>query len=181
MGPLLVILHSTFTVGGLVAVSFWSMIAVAASGILGRYFYQRIPRNLFGIALAPDEIAAVVRRQEEALMQGHALSRDELDALIRAGCSVGSWVPFIGEWRSRRGVRAALAAHRPGTGDADRQTLEERVQARAFLERRRRGLARIRSLFHYWHVVHKPFAVVMLVIMVIHAGVAVALGYTWIF
>ena len=34
-GPLFIILHSSFKVGGLVALSFWSMIAVAVSGIAG--------------------------------------------------------------------------------------------------------------------------------------------------
>jgi len=36
------------------------------------------------------------------------------------------------------------------------------------------------SLFHYWHVIHKPFAYTMIVIMFIHIAVAVSLGYTWI-
>src|SRR3972149_5148655 len=51
VGPALVILHSAFKVQGLVALSFWSMIAVAASGVLGRYLYLQIPRNLQGDAL----------------------------------------------------------------------------------------------------------------------------------
>jgi len=37
------------------------------------------------------------------------------------------------------------------------------------------------SLFHYWHVIHKPFAYTMIVIMFIHIAVAVSLGYTWKF
>jgi hypothetical protein len=37
------------------------------------------------------------------------------------------------------------------------------------------------ELLHHWHVFHKPFAYVMLFIMVLHVGVTVAFGYTWIF
>jgi len=37
------------------------------------------------------------------------------------------------------------------------------------------------TLFHYWHVIHKPFAYTMVVIMIIHIGVTITLGYTWIF
>ena len=44
-----------------------------------------------------------------------------------------------------------------------------------------RRLESIRSVFHWWHVVHKPFAVIMLIIMVVHVIVAVSLGYRWVF
>ncbi len=33
------------------------------------------------------------------------------------------------------------------------------------------------TLFHYWHVIHKPFAYIMIVIMIIHIGVTITLGY----
>jgi len=39
MGPVLIIFHTNFKVDGLVAISFWSMIVSASSGIVGRYFY----------------------------------------------------------------------------------------------------------------------------------------------
>jgi hypothetical protein len=37
----------------------------------------------------------------------------------------------------------------------------------------------LHELFHYWHVFHKPFAVVMYVFMVLHVAVAIATGYAW--
>ena len=36
-------------------------------------------------------------------------------------------------------------------------------------------------MFRYWHAFHLPLAIVMLLILVVHVGVAVAFGYTWIF
>jgi hypothetical protein len=39
----------------------------------------------------------------------------------------------------------------------------------------------IHQLFHYWHVIHKPFAIIMYIIMFVHILVAVYVGYTWIF
>ena len=50
-GPMLVLYHTTFKFGGLVAVSFWSMVAVAVSGFVGRYLYLQIPRNIEGTEL----------------------------------------------------------------------------------------------------------------------------------
>ena len=49
------------------------------------------------------------------------------------------------------------------------------------LQQRILVLNRVQRLFHYWHVFHKPFAILMYVIMFVHVGVAVWLGYTWIF
>ncbi|MEZ4951385.1 MAG: hypothetical protein R2784_18655 [Saprospiraceae bacterium] len=42
-------------------------------------------------------------------------------------------------------------------------------------------LQTMQNLFKYWHVAHLPFAVIMLIIMVIHVGVTLAFGYRWIF
>ncbi len=51
----------------------------------------------------------------------------------------------------------------------------------SLLERRIAQVDSMNEMFHYWHIFHKPFAVVMYVIMVLHVGVAVAFGYRWIF
>jgi hypothetical protein len=56
VGPLLVVLHTAFKVQGLVAVSFWSMVAVTLSGIFGRYLYLQIPRNIQGDELSIKEL-----------------------------------------------------------------------------------------------------------------------------
>ena len=42
-------------------------------------------------------------------------------------------------------------------------------------------LQRMQQLFKYWHVVHMPFALIMLVVVIIHIGITVAMGYRWIF
>ena len=39
----------------------------------------------------------------------------------------------------------------------------------------------IHQLFHYWHVFHKPFALIMYIVMVIHVTLTTIFGYTWIF
>ena len=42
-------------------------------------------------------------------------------------------------------------------------------------------LEQMQKLFKYWHVVHMPFAIIMLIIVLIHVGVTIALGYKGIF
>ena len=49
VGPLLILYHCNFRVDALNSkVAFYSMLAVAASGIVGKHFYTRIHRGLYG-------------------------------------------------------------------------------------------------------------------------------------
>jgi hypothetical protein len=38
----------------------------------------------------------------------------------------------------------------------------------------------MKRIFRYWHVIHLPFALIMLIIMAIHVGVVIYFGYLWI-
>jgi len=58
LGPFLVLLHTTFKFGGLVAIAFWSMTIVVTSGVLGRWVYVWIPKTANGRFLGRDEIRA---------------------------------------------------------------------------------------------------------------------------
>jgi len=48
------------------------------------------------------------------------------------------------------------------------------------LNRRIERLDTMRNLFRYWHVAHLPFAMVMLIIMLVHVAVTLVFGYRWI-
>jgi hypothetical protein len=51
----------------------------------------------------------------------------------------------------------------------------------AALNRKIHRLELMQRLFRYWHIAHLPFALIMLIIMVVHVTVALLLGYNWIF
>ena len=58
-GPVLILIHSGFRFGSLNAgVALWSMIIVAASGVVGRFIYTRINRGLHGERVALEELKA---------------------------------------------------------------------------------------------------------------------------
>jgi hypothetical protein len=59
--------------------------------------------------------------------------------------------------------------------------LSSTFHARHVLHRRILLLEQVRRFFHYWHVIHVPFSIVMFAILFIHVGVAVAFGYLWVF
>ncbi|PIV80439.1 hypothetical protein COW53_09715, partial [bacterium CG17_big_fil_post_rev_8_21_14_2_50_64_8] len=93
-GPVLITLHTSFKVQGLVAVSYWSMVAVALSGFFGRYLYQQIPRNVLGEALSEE---AIENRREELLVtlaDDHGLQGSGVDALEDLAMARLSRVPL---------------------------------------------------------------------------------------
>jgi hypothetical protein len=184
-GPLLITLHTAFKIDGLVAVSYWSMVAVALSGVLGRYLYQQIPRNMLGDALTAAQIEERAEAMIVDLAGSHGLEQRALDDLehLAVGRLAGHssayallMLPALNS-RSRRDLQAWAQTVVPPLGP------EARNLARGWvlLARRLHLFHTVRDLFHWWHVVHKPFAAVMILVMIVHVGVAVALGYTWRF
>lgn len=184
-GPLLVILHAGFKVQGLVALSFWSMIVVASSGVLGRYLYLQIPRTRAGEALALAELEEQDRELSQRLRSGFGLGDAELgriDALVampeRTGLVTGFFRMLVGQIR----LRAELARFARGCRGVPRalhNEFERVVRQKALARRRILLWDRMHELFHYWHVMHKPFALVMYLFMVVHVAVAVMTGYAW--
>ena len=184
-GPLLVVLHRTFKVHGLVALSFWSMVLVALSGVLGRYLYLQIPRTRAGEEIALAELERMDRGLSERLHQRFGLDMGELarlDAVVPAPSHTGLLRGVLRMLVEGLRLRSALRAFARGSRHVPAQALAEfeRIVRQKALVRRRIVLwDRLHELFHYWHVLHKPFAVVMYVFMVVHVAVAVMTGYGW--
>jgi hypothetical protein len=186
VGPLLVILHSTFKVQGLVALSFWSMIVVASSGVLGRYLYLQIPRTRAGEALALEDIERADRELSERLRTRFGLDEKQLADLDAATVTASGRVSLLGGMlrmvvddlslraRLREFTRRCPFVPRPLLGEFGRT-----LRSKAIARRRLLLWGRLHELFHYWHVFHKPFAAVMYLFMVVHVAVAVATGYGW--
>ncbi len=192
MGPLLIILHTSFKVQGLVAVSFWSMIAVASSGILGRYLYLQIPRNREGDELNLQQIMALdesfnrdlqdtLNLDEEKLFRLEEIVKSHLDKprstfSLLLGMLLRDLLRPLQVYKLKRTISKELRITEPYL-----HRVVQLAWRKMSLERRIVLLNQIQQLFHYWHVFHKPFALIMYLIMFVHVGVAIWLGYTWIF
>jgi len=192
MGPLLVLIHTSFKVQGLVAVSFWSMLAVALSGVLGRYLYLQIPRNVQGEQLSVNEIDDLKGELREELTIESKIDQNQLEK-IEKDLSL--------EQKENKGTLRMLLAIitddllRPFRMKKYRRRylrnmnlpreVEDKILAlvmnRSLLNRKITFLNQVQTLFHYWHVFHKPFAIIMYIIMLVHVGIAIWLGYTWLF
>ena len=188
LGPFFVLLHTTFKFGGLVSIAFWSMAAVVASGVFGRYVYVRIPKTLNGHFLDLDTISDQVRSLTAEIA---ARTGMEASALEPATASPGA--PPKGLWRALAYAFAEDVAQRRHTRRLRRVLREHAVPPelqrpildlaadRRKLRQQTLLLRPFQRLFRYWHVVHLPLAGVMFLILGIHVFVAILFGYTWIF
>lgn len=173
LGPILVLFHTSFKIGGLVAVSFWSMVAVVASGVAGRFIYIRIPRTIEGRVMSLGEIRNMKRDLNEALESTIGLDRESLAEIVEATEK---------HYRSRSGIRLTRKTLKKNrVSRSARSRVMKLVRREISLNRRIDRLQLMQNLFKYWHVAHLPFALVMLVIMMVHVGISIVFGYTWIF
>jgi hypothetical protein len=188
-GPLLVLLHTTFKFGGIVSISFWSMVAVALSGVLGRYIYVQIPRAGSGEELSDAELADLDESLQKRLREQYALS----DAVMLQLSAVGMpaqrqgwgtlWSVFVGDLAMPFKLRSArrILAEKNLIPRHEIPSALKLVERRAKLHRRMALLSSARELLHHWHIIHRPFALVMLLIMTVHVVITVLFGYHWIF
>lgn len=168
LGPILILFHTSFKFGGLVAISFWSMVAVFLSGIAGRFIYLQIPRTIEGRQLSLNEVKDLKSNLSKVLEENY-----QFDS------SVNENIENAVENNKLRKVKKLLKEAQTST--SDRKKVLKLAKNEITLNKRIARLTRMQKLFEYWHIVHLPFAMVMLVIMIIHIGVAITFGYTWIF
>jgi hypothetical protein len=189
LGPVLILFHTAFKFGGIVAVSFWCMAAVFLSGIIGRFIYLQIPRSIEGRELSLNEIRNT-RNDIAGIIRSSYNIDDESYNVIISSVSYKSGTysnnPFLRYLNRRKKDRLALSSVRNMLKKSNLPSEEcskimSLVRNDIKHNRRIEELDTMQNLFRYWHVIHLPFAMVMLIIMAIHVGVAILFGYHWIF
>lgn len=190
-GPLLILVHCAFRIGSLnAAVALFSMLTVAASGIVGRFIYAHIHRGLLGEKSSLREVQAAAGFQHDAVKTRfhfaptveQRLFAFEADALR----SEGGWrndlrrlfaLPYR-QWRTYHAcareldqIVVKLGIERSWRrGDLN----DRRHRARALLRAYLASVVRVAQfsvyerLFALWHVLHIPFVYVMLITAVVH-------------
>ena len=189
LGPVLVLYHTSFKFGGLVAISFWSMVAVVLSGVIGRFIYLQIPRTIQGRELSLNDLNGIESDLYTELKDRYNVDYEILSRMNEALISIqlqGSknflvriFKRFRFEHRVIKQIRKELKTQQL-SGKNYRKVVKI-FKSRIILKRRIDWLSSMQRFLRYWHVAHLPFALVMLVIMIIHVTVAVLFGYKWIF
>ena len=107
------------------------------------------------------------------LVKKYALDKDSLDIIVEL---------TLGSRKNRKGVRQIKQTLKANhLSRSQRSQVMRQVNNEISLNRRIDRLETMQNLFKHWHVAHLPFALIMLIIMVIHIAVAIVFGYTWIF
>ena len=191
VGPLLVLYHTAFKFGGIVAVSFWSMTAAVLSGVIGRFIYLQIPRTIQGNDLDINQLNEmsydISNRLSHEISVGEKITAkiDKVFDLNRyKHISWGNSAVFI--VKDFFGLKFTLSALRREMKKLNIPKIKIKeilylTKLKIILTRRIALLRTMQKLFKYWHVVHLPFAITMFVIMIIHVAVTIIFGYKWIF
>ena len=185
VGPVLVTFHTSFKFNGIVSAAYWSMMLVMLSGFVGRYLYIRIPKTLRGTELTKAELD----QRAETLLADLADTVGSGPWLDRVRALEASVVPvaegrlsftgllfgeFLVRWRIRSLARDLRGSR---LSPERRQALIHLMTERTLLLRRIAYLKKTKQAFSLWHVFHLPLVYLMLIIVVVHVGVALYLGY----
>lgn len=169
-GPVLVTLHTAGKIGGLVSVAFYAMWLIVLSGIVGRYIYSKLPRTIKGTEMTLKEM--------EAQLQGMVVPPG--NALL----SEGGLLRVIGRllredlelpWTACRVFRIIAADH--GLPPRRRLEMTRLVLRQQRLLTRLAVYDRTKQIFSYWHVFHRPFILVTVVLVFLHVVTALYFGY----
>lgn len=189
VGPLLILFHTAFKFGGIVSVSFWSMVAVVLSGVIGRFIYIQIPRTIQGRELSLSEIKDMKDSLSQSLKAKYNFDDETYSRLIAATEKKKEEVPggyinrMIAGIKHNKNVKKNVKAifQQTNLSGKERKGVMKLVNNEMTLNAKINRLQTMQTLFKYWHVAHLPFALIMLVIMVIHVAITLAFGYRWIF
>ncbi len=191
VGPVLVLYHTAFKFGGIVSVSFWSMVLVVLSGVVGRFIYLQIPRTIQGRELSVQELIEI--KDKLAIRVRSVLSEDtstltEFERISTAdrykSFKLSTAIGYLHRdfFDIKRVIR--LFKNRIkllGIDKNQRKELIKAAKSELTMARRIAFLRTSQKIFQLWHIFHLPFAITMFVIMIIHVAVTIVFGYKWIF
>jgi hypothetical protein len=190
-GPLLVLYHCNFQMHSFNStVALYSMLLVAGSGIIGRYFYARIHRGLYGQKTSLKELQGELA---EAVEKSHGIAAlmpglvSELERLANE-CQGDKITGTIGAKQSLKWTFQRYFIHYSLYRLAGRELREKAEQspiiAKDYKKLRRRSnrlvssyvglLGRVAQfsfyerLFSLWHVFHLPIFIVMVLAALVH-------------
>jgi hypothetical protein len=185
-GPLLVTFHTVFKVNGIVAIAFWSMVLVVVSGMVGKYIYQLIPRSLSGmelnrIELEAEEIGLTFELRKYIPAQ-HPFWKHlaDVDHIHHKPSLLEPLLLFIEPVKLKHRF-SHLLKEVEGMDRKKRKALLSLVVKRQMIIRKASLLQQTLKIIHYWHLLHKPFVIIMFLILMIHVYISARMGYLWIF
>ncbi len=191
IGPILILFHSNFTLGATNSnVALFCMLTVAASGLVGRYFYSHIHYGLYGrkmnleelqqnaerlralqgaIAFLPELVNRLEKQEAKLLASGPRLPVFGLAKPVMVALNA-----LLARWRLRRYISRALRVAARTSPIVAQQRRGLRRAANSYIHRRLVATRRVAEfeayerLFSLWHVLHMPIMFIMFMAAIVH-------------
>jgi hypothetical protein len=190
-GPALILLHSTFRVGSLnAAVALYSMLAVAGSGVIGRFIFARVNRGLRGEQSGLNDLRARAGLQQADAKSRLAFAPSVEERLAAFEASVmqakPGWVTYlrqifwlpIQQWLVYRKsaaeiekiLRRMAKKHSWSADDLARRERHSKRLVSLYLN----AVSRVSQftayarMFSLWHIAHIPFVYLMVISALVH-------------
>jgi len=188
--PLLAAYHAGFKFEGLIGVMYWAMLAVMLSGIIGRYLYGHIPRRRDGHEMSLRQINTERAAKLRALQMEFGVDADDINQIQSMTPpssnqsilnSMVSLVKFDLSRRSQLRTLLKTFNKKYGISKNDLGFIKATLNNQLVLNQRLVVLDAVNKIFHWWHLIHKPFAYAIFVVLILHVIITLSLGFTWIF
>ncbi len=174
-GPVLIILHSGYRLGSLNGtVAFFCMLIVAGSGLIGRYLYRRIHHGLYGEKIRFEELYHKDQSWEEKLAELKNKYPEPVEKLgviesqlvqHGAAASRSLWFYQSMQWQLQTLKRQII--QQLGKNSADSAGFQQRIQSLKSIT----SLGVHEILFSYWHILHFPLFIMLLISGITHVVV----------
>lgn len=180
LGPLAIAFHSNFRFGSLNStVALNCMLLVVASGFVGRYIYTKIHMGLYGQRASGRELATLANYQRQQLTHQferypeisrivdevyHRLLPSDIDKLSVVDALLSSPRRLRLQYYLRKAIK------KNNNFDVSQLWRDSKITLKSYTDTLRR-LAQLRlfeRLFSWWHVVHLPFFIMMMLTVVLH-------------
>jgi hypothetical protein len=196
--PILITFHASFKLQGLAGAAYWIMIAVALSGFVGRYIYAQIPRSLNTTQLTMSEIQTQAEDLAGQLARQNVFRPEDLAPLLHVPApaeirrmSFGSVLWTMIRMDLARPIRVSRLRRRVlksgelfttlggllASQHADLETIISAARRQSWLRAKAAFLGRTQRVFHLWHVIHRPFSYSFALLVTVHIGVVLLMGY----
>jgi len=188
--PLLAAYHSAFQFDGLIGVMYWAMLAVMLSGIVGRYLYGHIPRRRDGHEMSMEQMNTEKAAKLRSLQMEFGIAAEDINRLQNMVPNISSkgtlaslYHLMVFDLSRRSQIKRLLNDFetRYGAGKQDLNYFKSTIEKQLVMNQRVVVLDAVSKLFHWWHVIHKPFAYAIFLVLTLHIILTMSLGFTWIF
>lgn len=196
--PFIIALHSSFKFHGFAGIAFWIMLGVSLSGVVGRYLYGQIPRRVNAAELSRKELQELQEKMAQQIAGQKILREADIRSALRlpaqetvdylpAPVALGYMFlldlmrPFRiarlrnGALHGTEHITTLFGLLRTRHRELERAIAIAREEAN--LSKRILFLSRTQQVFHLWHIAHKPFSYTFAILVLIHIGVVLSMGY----